>query len=178
MAPAPDQACSLQTLQAQINALSTSLRGGQRGGQRGGNRGGQGGGATHNSTEFCKYCGYVGHDKPKCNIKKKDEAKGLFLAQSPYFEPGRVGRGEAEEEETQAEEDRWHTWEPPWIPEAGTLNNKGQPCNSNGHPCSLRHQHRHSNQTPLTTRTGEPPPFKTKGPSATFLTGSRETSKD
>ena len=93
MAPAPDQACSLQTLQAQINALSTSLRGGQRGGQRGGNRGGQGGGATHNSTEFCKYCGYVGHAKPKCNIRKKDEAKGLFLAQSPYFEPGRVGRG-------------------------------------------------------------------------------------
>ena len=60
-------------------------------------RGGRGGSiqaqSQTSSSEFCKYCGYVGHEKQKCNIRKKDEAKGIFLPQSPYFSPGRVGRG-------------------------------------------------------------------------------------
>jgi hypothetical protein len=60
-------------------------------------RGGRGGSiqaqGTPNTSDFCKYCGYVGHEKLKCNIRKKDEAKGIFLPQSPYFSPGRVGRG-------------------------------------------------------------------------------------
>ncbi len=60
-------------------------------------RGGRGGSiqaqGTSNTSDFCKYCGYVGHEKLKCNIRKKDEAKGIFLPQSPYFSPGRVGRG-------------------------------------------------------------------------------------
>jgi hypothetical protein len=62
-----------------------------------GHRSGRGGSIQAQSqsspTDFCKYCGYVGHEKVKCNIRKKVEAKGVFLLQSPYFLPGRVGRG-------------------------------------------------------------------------------------
>ena len=74
-----------------VSMALTKMRGqdSHRGG-RGGHIQAQGQTAT---TDFCKYCGYVGHDKQKCNIRKKDEAKGIYLQQSPYFSPGRIGRG-------------------------------------------------------------------------------------
>lgn len=74
-----------------------AIRGGKGGAPQGRGGGGQAGQTQkppeRASTPFCLYCGYVGHDKPKCNIRKKDEAAGLFYPQSPHFQPGRVGRG-------------------------------------------------------------------------------------
>ena len=81
-------------LAAQVTGMVIAQMRGQSG-QRG-QRGGRGGGQASQQSEdegFCTYCGYVGHSRPKCNIRKKDEAKGLFLPQSPYYAPGRVGRG-------------------------------------------------------------------------------------
>ena len=87
---------TMESLASQIAALSTSIRGGQSGKGRGGKGGAQQ--QQSNSTDddsvgYCLYCGYVGHQRPKCNIKKKDEAAGIYLPQSQYFSPGRVGKG-------------------------------------------------------------------------------------
>ena len=83
---------SVDELANQVVAMALSRMKGHEG-----HRGGRGGSiqaqSQSNPTDFCKYCGYVGHEKTKCNIRKKDEAKGVFLPQSPYFSPGRVGRG-------------------------------------------------------------------------------------
>jgi hypothetical protein len=91
------QAPTLELLASQIAALSTSIRGGQGGRGRGGKGGAQrqraSTSADDDSVDYCLYCGYIGHQRPKCNIKKKDEAAGIFLPQSQYFSPGRVGKG-------------------------------------------------------------------------------------
>ena len=92
----PTSSNSVSSLATQVTGMVMAQMRGQ-GGQRG-QRGGRGGGQTSQQPEstdegFCTYCGYVGHQRPKCNIRKKDEAKGLYLPQSPYFSPGRIGRG-------------------------------------------------------------------------------------
>ena len=84
------------SLVSQIAALTASFRGGQ-GGRGRGSRGGsqrqqQANTQDDNSVPYCLYCGYVGHQRPKCNIKKKDEAAGLYYDKSPSFSPGRVGK--------------------------------------------------------------------------------------
>ena len=103
--------------------------GGKGGAPHGKGRGGQVGQTQKPpegaSTSFCLYCGYVGHDKPKCNIRKKDEAAGLFYPQSPHFQPGRVGRGGVgvEEVEEVPHGARFHTWRPAhttWRPTHST----------------------------------------------------------
>ena len=83
------------------NAVLAAMGGGRGRGKKPGrgNRGGQQQQQQQqpkppgsSSGDFCLYCGYIGHEKKQCNIQKKDERKGIFLPQSPYFEPGRVGR--------------------------------------------------------------------------------------
>ena len=53
----------------------------------------QGGGAGKLADEGCFYCGWVGHIKPECNIRKGDEAKGIFQTRCTGYIKGRVGRG-------------------------------------------------------------------------------------
>ena len=43
--------------------------------------------------EGCFYCGFIGHNKPDCRMKKNDEAKGIFRKRADGYQPGRIGRG-------------------------------------------------------------------------------------
>ena len=87
---------SVESLALQIAALTSSIRGGQGGKSRGGKGGSQqqqANTADDNAAGHCLYCGYIGHQRPKCNIKKKDEANGIYRPQSEHFSPGRIGKG-------------------------------------------------------------------------------------
>ena len=53
---------------------------------------GRGRGSSHTGA-FCPYCGFINHTIEECNIRKKDITAGIHLDRSPYFAPGRVGRG-------------------------------------------------------------------------------------
>ena len=94
MASEPNPSNMVDTFTSQLAAMALNQMRGRGGTKRG--RGGRGG-ATQtgegNDLGYCPYCGYVGHEKPKCNIKKKDEANGIFLPRSEFFQPGRIGRG-------------------------------------------------------------------------------------
>lgn len=86
---------TLEEMATKIAALALqkiNTRGASRG--RGYTRGG--GPSNYNSSsdsQGCDYCGYLGHDIGVCNIKKKDVAAGSNFQRSPYYAPGRIGRG-------------------------------------------------------------------------------------
>ena len=95
MSSNPNTTDMVTQLSNQVAALASRFGGQGPGRGRGAGRGGssQTSSSGDDGCNYCLYCGYVGHAKPKCNIKKKDEAQGLFYPQSPYFSPNRIGRG-------------------------------------------------------------------------------------
>ena len=62
-------------------------------GEGGGFQGGAQGGRGRLADEGCFYCGYLYHEKKDCNIRKKDEANGIFQKRCNGYVAGRVGRG-------------------------------------------------------------------------------------
>jgi hypothetical protein len=62
-------------------------------GEGGGFQSGGQGGRGRLADEGCFYCGYLYHNKPDCNIRKKDEGNGIFQKRCNGYVAGRVGRG-------------------------------------------------------------------------------------
>ena len=62
-------------------------------GEGGGFQSGGQGGRGRLADEGCFYCGYLYHNKPDCNIRKKDESNGIFQKRCTGYVAGRVGRG-------------------------------------------------------------------------------------
>ena len=95
IAATPNANDAVTQLSHQVAALASRIGGQGAGRGRGAGRGGssQASASGDEGYGYCLYCGYIGHSKPKCNIRKKDEAQGLHYPQSPYFAPNRVGRG-------------------------------------------------------------------------------------
>ena len=91
MSQGKDQGSSAEQPEELANRIAAIVLGQIRGRGRGQGRGrGRG---SMNSTPFCPYCGFVNHTIEECNIRKKDIKAGIHLERSPYFAPGRVGRG-------------------------------------------------------------------------------------